>query len=240
MYAAPARTREAPLVMLLLALVPSVAVAARVADAVWLSIGVLLVMAGTSIARALLDGASAQGARGAESREAGEPQAGAPAAAGPTAEDPTARWLRALVVSSLLTAAFEAGLLAAAPAASASLGIYAPLIAVNFLVVGTGGAGPFGPSPLRAALFSLRTGAWFAGGLVAIALAREVLAAGTITLFPAGGFGGTITVSPLLDQPVRALGLAGGGLLCLGYLIAAVRAVLTRKGAAAPPEEAMK
>lgn len=224
------RTREAPLVMLLLTLVPSIAVAVRVADALWLAAGAVLVMTGSSVARAILDGA----------RPAGTPETGTPAADGPGEEDRTARWLRALVISSLLTAAFEAGLLAVAPAASAALGIYAPLLAVNLLVAGKGGLDPSGASPLRATLSSLRNGAWFAGGLVAIALAREVLGAGTITLFPVSGFGGTITLSPLLDQPVRALGFAGGGLLCLGYLVAAVRAVLARKGSAAPRAEASR
>jgi len=224
------KTREAPLVLLLLALIPSIAVAVRVADALWLAAGAVLVMTGSSVARALLGGA----------RAAATPGAGTPAPDGPEGEDRTARWLRALVISSLLTAAFEAGLLAVAPAASAALGIYAPLLAVNLLVVGRGGPDPSGASPLRAALSSLRRGAWFAGGLVAIALVREALGAGTITLFPAGGFGGTITVSPLLDQPVRALGFAGGGLLCLGYLVAAVRAVLARKGSAAPRAEAAR
>ena len=224
------KTREAPLVMLLLTLIPSVAVAVRVADALWLAGGVVLVMTGSSVARALLNGARAEGTPGAVTAAADRP----------AGEDRTARWLRTLVISSLLTAAFEAGLLAVAPTTSTALGIYAPLLAVNLLVAGRGGSDPSGASPLRAVLSSLRKGACFAGGLVAIALVREVLGAGTITLFPAGGFGGTITVPPLLDQPVRALGFAGGGLLCLGYLVAAVRAVLARKGSEVPREEATR
>ncbi len=225
-------SRDAPLVMLLLALVPSVAVAVRVADALWLAAGVVLVMAGSSVARALLD------AHAAGAPEAGLPKESAVEEGASAGEERTAGWLRALVISSLFTAAFEAGLLAVAPAASAALGIYAPLVAVNLLVVGRSRQGPSGASPLRAALSSLRKGAWFAGSLVVIALVREVLGSGTITLFAAGGFGGTITLSPVLDQPVRALGLAGGGLLCLGYLVAAVRAVTARKGSAAPRTEA--
>ncbi len=240
MDAAPARTREAPLVMLLLALVPSVAVAVRVADALWLAAGVLLVMVASSVARALLDGARAEVPPRTAVRGKDYPEAGVPSSDGPATEDRTAGWLRALVISSILTAAFEAGLLAVAPAASAALGIYAPLIAVNFLVVGRSGPRPSGVSLPRSALCALRKAAWFAGGLVTIALVREALGAGTITLFPAGRFGGTISISPLLDQPVRALGFAGGGLLCLGYIVAAVRAFLGRKGPAAPRAEAMK
>jgi electron transport complex protein RnfE len=206
-----ANGREAPLVLVLLGFIPSVAVAVRVMDALWMAAGVLLVMTGCAVARALLEARSVD----------------AVPVHGGQGEDDTGRWLRALVISSLLTAAFEAGLLAVDPAASAALGIYAPLIAVNFLVVGGGREAP-PASPLAAAVAALRQGVWFAAGLVAVSLVREVLGAGTITLFPAGGFGGTIVVAPLVGQPVRALGLAGGGLLCLGYLAAAVRAVAAR------------
>lgn len=211
--AGSARTPEAPLAVLLLGFIPSVAVAVRVMDALWMAAGVLVVMAGCAAARALLEARSV----GGFDAEAGD------------GTDDTSRWLRALVISSLLTAGFEAGLLALDPAASAALGIYAPLIAVNLLVVRGGRPAPAEASPFGAAAAALRRGAWFAAGLVAVALVREILGAGTITLFPAGSFRGTIIVPALLDQPVRALGFAGGGLLCLGYLVAAVRAVSMRK-----------
>ena len=198
----PSGAPEAPPVLLLLGFLPSVVVAVRVIDALWMAAGVLVVMISSAVARSFL-------------RSSASP-----------ARDDTGSWLRALVISSLLTAAFEALLMAIAPRASAALGIYAPLIAVNLLVVGTGTeAAP----PLRSALAALGRGAWYAVGLVMVALVREVIGAGTITLFPAGDFGGTIVMPALLDQPVRALGLAGGGLLCLGYLAAAVRCVSARK-----------
>jgi Na+-translocating ferredoxin:NAD+ oxidoreductase subunit E len=113
------------------------------------------------------------------------------------------------------------------PSASASLGIYAPLVAVNCLVLG----GVGGPSPralLASVVGSLGRGARFALALLLIALVRELLGAGTITLFPVAAFGGTVAVGGLVDEPVRALGLAGGALLCLGYLAGAVRAVTAR------------
>jgi Na+-transporting NADH:ubiquinone oxidoreductase subunit NqrD len=78
---------------------------------------------------------------------------------------------------------------------------------------------------------SLGRGVGFAALLVLIALVREVLGAGTITLFPVGGFGGTLEIPGLADQPVRALGLAGGGLLCLGYFAAAAREIAKRAAA---------
>jgi len=209
---------EAPAVLLLVGFLPSVVVAVRVIDALWMAAGVILVAIGTAVARSLLERPANGGPSDVSATVTGP--------AGGGAGEATAWWLRALVVSSLLTAAFEALLLTADPSASAALGIYAPLIAVNLLTVGAE-ASP--PAPLRAALDALRRGACYGAGLVAVALVREVLGAGTITLFPTGAFGGTITVPALLDQPVRALGLAGGGLLCMGYLAAAVRAVSARK-----------
>ena len=134
----------------------------------------------------------------------------------------------ALLITSFLTAFFEAVLLVRAPSASASLGIYAPLVAVNCLVLGGGVGGP-SPRALRALVIgSLGRGARFALALVLIALVRELLGAGTITLFPVAGFGGTVAVGGLVDEPVRALGLAGGALLCLGYLAGAARAITAR------------
>ena len=78
----------------------------------------------------------------------------------------------------------------------------------------------------------------FAAALVIIALVREPLGAGTITLFGVGAFRGTIEIPRLVEQPVRALGFAGGGLLCLGYLAGVVRAISRRAAAKSSSAEA--
>jgi len=207
---------ENPLALLFLGLCPAIAVSVRVIDALWMSAGVILVLVLSGLAMALLSGESA----------------GAEAVFAPGgAESATARgslaagWMRALLITSFLTASFEAGLLALAPTASAALGIYAPLIAVNCLVRGRGMSGFPHSSPGGSMAAALGRGIGFAGSLVLIALVREALGAGTITLFPVGGFGGTIGIPILVEQPVRALGFAGGGLLCLGYLAGAARLI---------------
>lgn len=190
--------------LLFLGLCPAIAVSVRVIDAVWMSAGVILVLALSSLAMSLLSG--------------------------PPGGGPTGRWLRALVLTSLFTASFEAALLAFAPAASAALGIYTPLIAVNCLVLGVGSPGSSAAPPGKSLLSGLALGAKFAAALVLIALVREVLGAGTITLFRAGSFTGIIEIPRVVDQPARALGAAGGGLLCLGYLAGAFRAIVRRAG----------
>jgi Na+-translocating ferredoxin:NAD+ oxidoreductase RnfE subunit len=194
---------ENPLALLILGLCPAIAASVRVIDALWMSVEVLVVFSLTGLAMGLLS-------LGIGRRAQGRPACGR---------------LRALLITSLLTASFEGGLLALAPAASVALGIYASLIAVNCLVLGTVIGGVAEPQPLRLVGMSLRRGLGFAASLVLIALVREAFGAGTITLFHVAGFGGTVSVPGLLEHPIRALGLAGGALLALGYFAAAARAI---------------
>ncbi|MDA3835552.1 MAG: electron transport complex subunit RsxE, partial [Spirochaetales bacterium] len=51
-----------------------------------------------------------------------------------------------------------------------------------------------------------------------IALVREVLGSGTITLFSVGSFGGVISIPGLVTSPMRVLSLSAGALLVMGYL----------------------
>jgi Na+-translocating ferredoxin:NAD+ oxidoreductase subunit E len=199
-----------PRVLLFLGLCPAIAVAVRVIDALWMSAGIILVLVLSDLAMSLL-------AREGSRRQSGD-------SSGVTARG----LLRALVITSSLTACFEAVLLARAPSASASLGIYGPLIAVNCLVLGQGLSGSPGPAVGASMTTALGKGMRFALALVLIAVVREVVGAGTVTLFPIGGFSGTVEIHRFVDQPVRALGFAGGGLLCLGYLAAAARAIASR------------
>ncbi len=196
--------------LLLLGLCPALAVSVRVIDALWMSAGVFAVLLLSSLCMSLLARARGQ-AEG--SHDDGLPGG---------------RWISALAISSFLTASFEALLLAGFPAASADLGIYAPLIAVNCLVLGRGAIGGQKGSMVRVLTTAAGRGAAFAGCLVLLAIVRESLGAGTITLFPAGGFSGTLAVPGLIDQPARAMGLAGGGLLCLGYLAALAQVIAHR------------
>ncbi|HVO39484.1 MAG TPA: Rnf-Nqr domain containing protein [Spirochaetia bacterium] len=195
-----------PVAMVLVGLCPAAAVTTRVIDALWMSVGVFSVLLLTRVCLSLLsllrDGESA----------------------GPSADlrggegAPRIRWLGALLIASCLTASFELVLLAFAPEESASLGIYAPLIAVNCIVLDRVEPAAGGKHIPTALLDACGLGLGFAFALLLIAAVREVLGAGTITLFPAGTFGGTIEIPGLSSAPARALGYAGGGLICLGYL----------------------
>ena len=152
---------------------------------------------------------------------------------------PVGRWFGALAISSCLTASFEIVLLAFAPAASASLGIYAPLIAVNCLVLSGIDASSRSDSVRGSLLTTAARGIGFAAALVVIALVREVLGAGTITLFPIARFSGTVAIPALSADPARAFGLAGGGFVCLGFLAGAVRAVARRARPVPPAKDGL-
>jgi electron transport complex protein RnfE len=120
-----------------------------------------------------------------------------------------------LVLASALVTAAQRFLWAFAP--THVLGIYLPLLAVNCLLLASSASGSLGQSVAEAA----GRGAAFAVGLGLLALVREVLGAGTITLFPIGSFGGVLHLRGL--PPARVLAAAPGALLVLGYLSALSR-----------------
>jgi electron transport complex protein RnfE len=122
-----------------------------------------------------------------------------------------------LLLASALVSAAQRFLWALAPTLGAGLGIYLPLLAVNCLLLGSAGARSVSQGALEAA----GRGAAFAAALVCLALVREVLGAGTITLFPVGHFGGVVSIRGL--PPARVLAAAPGALLLLGYAAAVVR-----------------
>ena len=202
--------RENPAMVLLLGLCPAVAVSVRVIDSLWMSMGVVSVMLLSSLCMWNV----ARGRNG----ERGEVR-----------PSPAGRLWAALVLSSFLTACFEILLLAVAPEAGAGLGIYVPLIAVNCLILTMIHKSARAPSLGQALLDAAGIGARFAACLVLMSLVREVLGAGTITLFPLPGFSGTFVIGALAHDPARALSFAGGGLLCLGYLAALLRKVKERR-----------
>ncbi|MGA2480054.1 MAG: Rnf-Nqr domain containing protein [Spirochaetia bacterium] len=204
--------------VLMLGLCPAAAAATRLIDALWMSLGVFLVLVLSSLCVSLIARAS---------------QAPAAVSAGPV---PPGRWIGALLITSCLAASFEVVLAAFAPEARGSLGIYAPLIAVNFLVLTRLESAGKGGSLGGMLLGSARSGAGFAAALVAIGLVREFLGSGTITLFAVGSFSGTLVIPSLSDNPVRALAFSGGALLSLGYFAAAIRIIRRKRGAAKPAE----
>jgi electron transport complex protein RnfE len=67
---------------------------------------------------------------------------------------------------------------------------------------------------------------------------REVLGAGTITLFPVGAFDGTISIPGIVDSPARVMALPAGALLAIGFLMAGFNALKARLDAKAARREA--
>ncbi len=206
--------RNNPVAVMLVGLCPAAAVTGRVIDALWMSAGLILVLLLTRLSLEILKAFSFPGSGTGHMTD----------------------WLSLLFLASCFTASFELVLGAFAPDESAGLGIYAPLIAVNCIVLdrlaGRGSQEPAGPGEIGRSLGQASgLGAGFALSLIVISLIRETLGSGTITLFPIGSFGGTIAVGGISLAPARALVYAGGGLLCLGYLAGAARLVRRVKGA---------
>ena len=182
--------RDNPFLIYLVGLCPALAVSTRLVNALLLGAAMLFALLGTGIVGGALERFL-------------PPRLHLP--------------VRLLTASALVTAC-ERFLSVFAPALHAGLGIYLPLLAVNCLLLGSAGRGrrPFGETALEA----LGMGAAFTVGLALLALLREVLGAGTITLFPMGSFRGVLRIPGLVSQPARLLAAAPGALLALGYLSA--------------------
>ncbi len=99
-----------------------------------------------------------------------------------------------------------------------SLGVFVPLIVVNCIILGRAEAFANKNTVKASVLDALGMGIGFTLALMLISLIREVLGAGTITLFPVGSFSGVIEIPVLVDSPIRVFSLAAGALLVIGYL----------------------
>ena len=100
-----------------------------------------------------------------------------------------------------------------APALYAALGVFVPLIVVNCIILGRAEAFANKNKVLPSILDGLGMGVGFTLALTLIALIREVLGSGTITL-P----GCVITVSVISIAPMRVIAFPAGALLVLGLL----------------------
>ncbi len=100
-----------------------------------------------------------------------------------------------------------------APALYAALGVFVPLIVVNCIILGRAEAFANKNKVLPSILDGLGMGIGFTLALTLIALIREVLGSGTITL-P----GCVITVPVISIAPMRVIAFPAGALLVLGLL----------------------
>ena len=122
-----------------------------------------------------------------------------------------------VIIASFVTV-LELLMQAYVPDLYAALGLFIPLIVVNCIILGRAEAFASKNGVVASALDGIGMGIGFTLSLTLIALIREVLGAGTITLFPVGGFSGTITLPGISESPVRVMTLAAGALLLMGYL----------------------
>ncbi len=106
------------------------------------------------------------------------------------------------------------------PALSKSLGIFIPLIVVNCIILGRAEAFASKNTVGASAVDAIAMGIGFAVGLISIALVREILGAGTITIFPDGG---VIRIPGLVDKPALVFAFPAGALIVVGFLQAFFR-----------------
>lgn len=103
------------------------------------------------------------------------------------------------------------------PSLASSLGIFIPLIVVNCVILGRAEAFASKNSPLDSVLDGLGMGIGFTLALILIALVREVLGAGSITLFEQGETLVKIKIAGLYANPVRIFAFPAGALIVMGY-----------------------
>jgi electron transport complex protein RnfE len=123
-----------------------------------------------------------------------------------------------IVVIAALVSVTEMVMHAYVPAVYQALGVYLPLIVVNCIILGRAEAFASKNSMFDSALDALGMGLGFGLGITLIALIRELMGAGTITLFPVGNFLGVINIPWFNENPIRVMALAPGALLLMGYL----------------------
>ncbi len=182
--------RENPIFILMLGLCPSLAVSTQVVNALGMSAGTIFVLLGSNIMVALLKNFIPD-------------EIHIPAY---------------IVIIATFVTLVDLLMQAYAPALSKSLGVFVQLIVVNCIILGRAEAFASKNSVKDSITDALSMGFGFFFGLTLIALIREVLGAGTITLFPMGDFNGVIELPGLVSAPVRIISLSAGALLVVGYL----------------------
>ena len=182
--------RENPIFILMLGLCPSLAVSTQVVNALGMSAGTIFVLLGSNIMVSLLKNFIPD-------------EIHIPAY---------------IVIIATFVTLVDLLMQAYAPALSKSLGVFVQLIVVNCIILGRAEAFASKNSVKDSIVDALSMGFGFFFGLTLISLIREVLGAGTITLFPMGSFSGVIEIPVLVNAPVRIISLSAGALLVVGYL----------------------
>ncbi|MEW5814792.1 MAG: electron transport complex subunit E [Spirochaetota bacterium] len=182
--------KENPIFIIVLGLCPTLAVSTQVVNALGMGAGVIFVLLGSNIFISLLKDFIPDKVR-------------IPAY---------------VVIIATFVTVVDLIMQAYLPSLSKNLGVFVQLIVVNCIILGRAEAFANKNSVGRSILDAIGMGIGFTLALILISGIREVLGAGTITLFPVGGFNGVIEVPGLSKSPVRVMGLAAGALLVMGYL----------------------
>ncbi|MCL2084378.1 MAG: electron transport complex subunit E [Oscillospiraceae bacterium] len=106
------------------------------------------------------------------------------------------------------------------PQLSKSLGLFIPLIVVNCIILARAEAFARVNGVFNSALDGLAMGIGFTAALIAMSVVREALGAGTLLGVP---------VMPPGFRPALLMGLAPGGFITLGFIIAAMQWALNRR-----------
>jgi len=131
-----------------------------------------------------------------------------------------------IVVIAALVTILEMVMKAYQPDLAASLGTFLSLIVVNCLILGRAEAFASKNGPLRSALDGAGMAIGFTGGIVLIAFFRELLGAGTITIW--GDLG--VTLIPEA-YTISILVQSAGAFLVFGILVAQINKIRLRREA---------
>lgn len=118
------------------------------------------------------------------------------------------------------------------PALSESLGIFIPLIVVNCIILGRAEAFACKNGVVASLADGLGTGLGFTLALALVAAVREVVGAGSLTVW------GDLAIREIHAKPVVLAILPAGGFIALGLLLAAINhlgALWARRRGAPPP-----
>lgn len=184
--------KENPIFVLALGLCPTLAVSTQVVNAIGMGAGVIFVLIGSNIMVSLLKN---------------------------FIPDEVHIPAYIVIIASFVTIV-DMLMQAFLPSLSASLGVFVKLIVVNCIILGRAEAFASKNGVKDSILDALGMGLGFTVGLLIISLVREVLGAGTITLFPMGNFDGVIKIPGLVNAPARIFSLSPGALLVMGFLMA--------------------
>jgi len=182
--------KENPIFIIVLGLCPALGVSSKLINAIGMGAGVIFVLLGSNIFVSLLKNFIPDKVR-------------IPA--------------YVVIIASFVTLV-EMVMEAYLPSLFESLGVFVPLIVVNCLILGRAEAFA-NKNTIKASIFdALGMGIGFTLSLMLIALFREVLGAGTVTIMAIGNFDGVIKIPGIYNAPARVFGLSAGALLVMGYL----------------------